>query len=198
MSVNINQARVLCTATEFTLYEASRPDRIKQHSPADIKRKVQRARILRSKYQDLYKRQRLQTRARTGTKRGDRPERNVRTAQKAKLFAEVLERFQKQEARQQAAARQAATRQKAAEVKARVRSKASAEAQGSPRTTASPKTMAKTQPKAKSRARSSGYVSQAAASANQRRQLSKTRGKAVAGHTRAVGKRSQARRDARR
>jgi len=196
MSVNVNQARALCTTTEFALYEASRPENVKQHSPAMLKSKIRRARAVRDKYQDLYKRQRLSTRARTGSKKGNFPERNARTEQKAKLFAEVLERLQKQDDRLSAAAAKAE-----AKAKARSKAQASAKAKAPAKKKAPAKTRAraKAAPASKKAAakRKAGYVSGAAASANQRQQLRKTRSKAVAGHTRSAGKRSQARRDSR-
>jgi hypothetical protein len=199
MTITITRARALCTATEFALYEASRPENLKQHSLADLKRKAQRARTLRDKYQDLYKRQRLQTRARTGSKKGNGPDGNARTEQKATLFGEVLERLQKQQVRlekqqaaQQAAAAKAAARDKAGS-KARPRAKATrAERSPAPKSPAAKSPVAKT-PGAKSRG---GYVSQAADRADERRRGRNTRSKAIAGHTRAAGKRSQARRDA--
>ncbi len=110
MAVDINQARALCTGAEFQLYAASRPEQIKTHTPGRLKSKIQRARSLRDKYRDLYKRQRLATRGRTGTKKGNEPDRNARTERKAKLFAEVLERLQKQEVKLAAGAKKAAAK----------------------------------------------------------------------------------------
>jgi hypothetical protein len=93
MAYNRNQARALCSDTEYRLFEASLADNIGRHGPAALRSHVERARRLRDKYRDLHKRQRLATRARTGTKKGNAPERNARTEQKARLFDEVLGRF---------------------------------------------------------------------------------------------------------
>jgi hypothetical protein len=94
MAFNRNHARPLCSDAEYKLFTASLGDEIGELKPAQLRSKIQRARRLRDKYRDLLKRQRLANRARTGTKKGDRPESNTRTADKAKLFDEALGRFE--------------------------------------------------------------------------------------------------------
>ncbi len=94
MAYNRNHARALCNANELALFEASLADSIEAHSAAALRDKIKRARTLRDKYRDLYKRQRLATRDRTGTKKGVRSDSNARTDSKARLFDEVLKRFQ--------------------------------------------------------------------------------------------------------
>lgn len=94
MAYNRNHARALCNATEMALFEASLADNINAHSASQVRDKIKRARALRDKYRDLYKRQRLAARERTGTKKGARADSNARTQSKAKLFEEVLTRFQ--------------------------------------------------------------------------------------------------------
>jgi hypothetical protein len=93
MAYNRNQARALCNDAEYRLFEASLAENIGGHGPATLRSNVNRARRLRDKYRDLHQRQRLATRERTGTKKGNAPERNARTEQKARLFDEVLGRF---------------------------------------------------------------------------------------------------------
>jgi hypothetical protein len=104
MAFNRNHARPLCTDAEYALFTASLADRIGELTPAQLRGKVQRARKLRDKYRDLEKRQRLANRARTGTKKGDRPRTNARTADKARLFDEALGRFEAKAAKLAAAA----------------------------------------------------------------------------------------------
>lgn len=93
MAYNRSHARVLCTKSEYELFTASLSDNIRQLTPARLRAKIDRTRRLRDKYRDLYKRQRLATRSRTGTKKGNMPDSNARTEEKAKLFAEALDRL---------------------------------------------------------------------------------------------------------
>ena len=104
MAFNRNHARPLCTDAEYALFTASLADQVGELTPAQLRGKIQRARKLRDKYRDLEKRQRLANRARTGTKKGDRKQTNVRTADKAKLFDEALGRFEARAAKLAAAA----------------------------------------------------------------------------------------------
>ncbi len=89
MTVNRRQARALTTGSEQKLVDASYPDAICTLSPRALKWNIVRARKLRDKQRDLLQRQKLATRARTGTKVGG----NARTAQKAELFDQTLARF---------------------------------------------------------------------------------------------------------
>jgi len=113
MAFNRNHVRLLCIDVEYALFIASLSDEIGELTAAQLRGKIQRARKLRDKYRDLEKRQRLANRARTGTKKGDRPQTNVRTADKAKLFDEALGRFEARATKLAAAAEREA-RQKAA------------------------------------------------------------------------------------
>jgi hypothetical protein len=89
MAFNRRQARALTTRSELDLVSASYPDALGKLSPRALKSSITRARNLRDKQRDLLKRQKLATRARTGTKVGG----NERTAQKAELFDQALARF---------------------------------------------------------------------------------------------------------
>ena len=82
-------ARQLSSRSEFDLISASYADSIGRLSKRALKSNIARARRLRDKQRDLYRRQRLASRARTGTKHGS----SARTAQKAGLFDEALSRF---------------------------------------------------------------------------------------------------------
>jgi len=93
MAYNRSHARTLCSPAEYALFAASLADRIGELSVSQLKGKRERARKLRDKYRDLEKRQRLANRQRTGSKKGEGPGTNARTAEKAKLFTEALERF---------------------------------------------------------------------------------------------------------
>ena len=82
-------ARQLSSRSELDLISASYADSIGRLSKRALKSNIARARRLRDKQRDLYRRQRLASRARTGTKHGS----GARTAQKAGLFDEALSRF---------------------------------------------------------------------------------------------------------
>lgn len=93
MTYNPRQVRELTTRSEHELVSASYDDSIGQLSSRALKSNIARTRRLRDKQRDLYQRQRLASRARTGTKQGSRPPSNARTGQKAQIFDETLSRF---------------------------------------------------------------------------------------------------------
>ena len=90
MAYNFTQARALLTAAELELFDQSRAEPIKGLTPAGLAGKVKRARTLRDKYRDLYRRQTVAVRGEDVKGRTD----NERTQRKADLFQEVLERFE--------------------------------------------------------------------------------------------------------
>ena len=108
MATTLIQARKLLTASELEIFVASRGDAVKAMLPAQLRAKAKRSRTLRDKYQDLLRRQRLATRERVGTKVGRSGAANARTAQKAEVFAEVLERFTRRLTQVEAAAARSA------------------------------------------------------------------------------------------
>ncbi len=179
MAYNRHHARTLCTAAEFQLFAASLADTLRTLTPARLKAKLDRARKLRDKYRDLHQRQRLAARARTGSKKGSAE----RTKTKAQLFDEAVKRFTAQTRTNAAAEKRAAERAK----------KKKAKQPAAKRPAAQKSARAGKGPAAKS-----GFVSEKAQRANRRKQLQKTRSKAIQGHVRAAGKRRQARKDARR
>lgn len=105
MAYNRIQAGKLLTAGEMDLFLSSLDDRIAAASPARLRAKIVRARNQRDKFRDLYRRQRLETRGRTGRKGGRSGNANERTASKAQVFSETLQRFEKRLARLEAAHR---------------------------------------------------------------------------------------------
>ncbi len=101
MPYNRSHVRGFLGASEITLFESSLREELKTHTPADLARRIVRTRKLRDKYRDLLRRQKLQTRARTGSKGGPSGNANARTDAKAAAFDEALKRFE-DEARRRA------------------------------------------------------------------------------------------------
>jgi hypothetical protein len=99
MAYNRAQALKICTATEMEIFLSSLSDAVGKLTPVQLRSRITRARTLRDKNTDLFRRQIAATRAATGTKRGASGAANSRTEQKAQLFAEALARL---EARQSA------------------------------------------------------------------------------------------------
>lgn len=90
MAYTLTQARALLTAAELELFDQSRAEPIKGLTPAGLAGKVKRARTLRDKYRDLYRRQTVAVRGEDVKGRTD----NERTQRKADIFQEMLERFE--------------------------------------------------------------------------------------------------------
>jgi hypothetical protein len=99
MAYNRAQALKICSATEMEIFLSSLSDAVGKLTPVQLRSRIARARTLRDKNTDLFRRQVAATRAATGTKRGASGAENSRTEQKAQLFAEALARL---EARQTA------------------------------------------------------------------------------------------------
>lgn len=94
MAYNRVQVRAFLSTSERDLFESSLGASCKALGTADLRRRVQRTRTLRDKERDLFQRQRLATRARTGTKVGASGVANERTQKKATAFEEALKRFE--------------------------------------------------------------------------------------------------------
>lgn len=116
MPFNRNHVRAFLAKTEIGLFESSLGADLKALSAAEVQRRIDRTRKLRDKYRDLLRRQKLATRARTGSKRGLSGVANERTAKKAKAFEETLARFEAQ-AKHLAAAAEKAAKKAAAKAK---------------------------------------------------------------------------------
>ncbi|MGY6501248.1 MAG: hypothetical protein ACXIVQ_10215 [Acidimicrobiales bacterium] len=191
MAYNRNHARAMLTDTERELFEISLSDRVGELSRAELVKKVQRSRKLRDKYTDLYRRQSLETRARTGTKRGSTGQANARTQQKADMFGEVLARF---EAHLDRIDRAAAKESKRAALERSRKAKG-----GGGRTT--PKKSARARKKAPSGGTAPDgpkeFMTEGAAAARDRGKIASPRNKSISAHVGAKGRRNQAKRDAR-
>jgi hypothetical protein len=185
MSYNRIAAKKLLNASELELFDAGRRDEIGALSAAQLRAKITRTRRLRDKYRDLYRRQRVSTRARTRTKAGTRGEANLRTRQKAEILGELLARFEKRLA-QIEAAQQRAQLQEAKRARRATRS-ATKRRRAAPVKSAKPPV-----PRART-----GFMSTAAKSADTRRQPVQTGRVAVQAHMSSRGRRNQAKRDRR-
>jgi hypothetical protein len=102
LAYNRARAAKLLTAAELDHFNASLARDAGKLSEAQLKAKVKRSRALRDKYRDLLKRQTRKNRDARGGKAAARISSNERTAHKAKIFAEVLQRFEKHLARRTA------------------------------------------------------------------------------------------------
>jgi hypothetical protein len=183
MPYNRIAAKKLLNASELELFDAGRRDEIGALGTTQLHAKIERTRRLRDKYRDLYRRQRVSTRARTGTKAGTRGDANLRTGQKGEIFGELLARFEKRLGQIEAAERRA--QMQAAKRARRATRSAVKRATVAPAPTARPAV-----PKART-----GFMSPAAKSADTRRQLVQTGRVAVHAHMSSRGRRNQAKRD---
>ncbi|THJ35654.1 hypothetical protein E8K88_03460 [Lampropedia aestuarii] len=96
------EPRELLTSAELALYNDSLSEAtLRKRTSAQLRRDLQRARQLRDKAQDTYRRQVGETRQRTGTKRGVHGTSNQRTREKAQILSATVVRLS--EAAQQVA-----------------------------------------------------------------------------------------------
>lgn len=205
MAYTRTDAVKLLTAAEMVLFDAARRDSIGSLTTRALKAKIERTRRLRDKYRDLFKRQRLDTRARTGTKLGRSGAANQRTKEKAALLAEVLERYEARLAQVEAAEKRAAL--KAAQARAKAERAAAAKAAAKARAAEAKRRPAKSPkaPAAKPVASASplgpvgrtGFMNPRAKGIETKRQLHRSRGTVIHAHLRAAGRRNQAKRDRR-
>lgn len=110
MAYNRLQAARLLSASELPLFLDSLPDRIGAHRTARLRTLVKRTRAQRDKARDLWQRQRVATRRRTGSKGGRSGDANARTDRKARVLDEALQRLERQLARLEAPAAAKPTR----------------------------------------------------------------------------------------
>lgn len=84
----------LLNANELALFTLSQDSAaLAQYTPAQLRDKIRRARKLRDRARDLYRRQVGRTRATTSTKRGFSGTANERSKQKAEVLNRVVERL---------------------------------------------------------------------------------------------------------
>lgn len=114
MAVTRAQAQKICTNPEMQLVLASLPEGMAKLSAVQLRSKISRARTLRDKNQDLFRRQSTSTKVVTRTKRGNTGAANANTERKAQLFDETLKRFEARLAKLDAAAAKTATKTTAA------------------------------------------------------------------------------------
>src|SRR5262252_1328370 len=92
--IQLTEARRLSSSRELSLISSSLPPALQTYSAARLKSSISRARRLREKYQDLYRRQKLASKSRmTGT---PYERLNFRTLQKKQMFAEATTRLRRQ------------------------------------------------------------------------------------------------------
>jgi hypothetical protein len=188
MPLNRNAAARLLSASEMTLFEAALRDAIGLLGKAQVHATIKRARRLRDKYRDLFRRQQVLTRKRIGSKTGPGGDANVRTREKAAIMDELLARFAKRLDEIESAERHAIE----AAAKAARRARKAAAKTGA---TAARKRTAGAGSSPKGQA---GFMSEGARSASLKRRQHKSRGVAIHAHLRSQGRRNQARRDRRR
>jgi hypothetical protein len=90
MPISVARAKAICNASELALVKASAKREIAKLSPAKLRLSAERARKLRDKWRDQANAQRRKSQKKMGARETDV---NARTAEKAQLFEEVLERF---------------------------------------------------------------------------------------------------------
>ena len=97
MAYTLRQVQALLTKPETELFQASRPEGLKALSARQLSGKITRARALRDKYRDVYRRQTVKTRTDAASTRKPMGEENNRTEIKAEVMGEVLARFEAQQ-----------------------------------------------------------------------------------------------------
>ncbi|MDO5289244.1 MAG: hypothetical protein Q4F13_06370 [Pseudomonadota bacterium] len=102
MSYTLRQVQPLLTKPELELFTASRATAVKELTARQLSSKITRARALRDKYRDVYRRQTVATRSAPAAQRAPKGGENARTETKAAIMAEVLARFEAQSAKLQA------------------------------------------------------------------------------------------------
>lgn len=102
MTYSLRQVQRLLTKPELELFQASRAGAIKELNPRQLAAKLTRARALRDKYRDTYRRQTVATRTGPAKDRKQMGGDNNRTEVKAEIMQEVLTRFEAQHAKAQA------------------------------------------------------------------------------------------------
>ena len=113
MQITRAKATALLNKGEMQLYDDSRQNALRGFTAPQLETRVTRARSARDRSRDLLRRQKLSSRARTGSKRGTSGAANQRSKDKAEVMADILKRFEAglKEARKRA-------REEAATVKA--------------------------------------------------------------------------------
>lgn len=216
MGITRTDIRKLCTATEATLAEKALPHLLKDLTVKQLQQKVARARRMRDKYRDLYKRQTLAAR-KPGKSSGKGKDLNARTKEKATFFADILNTFQQQvtvlnKAEKAAAAKTAKAKkttkkpaqkkpakklspqQKLALAAKRKKDRAAKNKAAKTKTGAKAKKAAATEDNVKG---FGSYASKQAQGVGHKRQMQQSLQRPILGHVKSAGKRKQAKRDSR-
>ena len=102
MAYTLRQVLPLLTKQELELFEASRAAAVKELTARQLTAKITRARALRDKYRDTYRRQTVATQTGPGRARKQMGGENSRTEVKAEVMAEVLQRLEAQQTKVEA------------------------------------------------------------------------------------------------
>jgi len=94
MPITRAKASQLLNQKELALYDESRINGLRQLDSRAISTRITRARAARDRARDLVRRQKLSSRADTGSKRGTSGSANQRSKDKAELMADILGRFE--------------------------------------------------------------------------------------------------------
>ncbi|MGY1408954.1 MULTISPECIES: hypothetical protein [unclassified Luteimonas] len=94
MQITRAKASQLLNQKEMALYDESRVNGLRQLDGKAISTRITRARASRDRARDLVRRQKLSSRADTGSKRGASGAANQRSKDKAELMADILARFE--------------------------------------------------------------------------------------------------------
>lgn len=90
------QAESLLNQAETGLYNDSRINSLRRLQLKEIDKRIERTRKARDRARDLLKKQKLASRAKSGSKRGAGGKDNERSQRKAELLADILKRFEDQ------------------------------------------------------------------------------------------------------
>ena len=94
MQITRAKATALLNKGEMTLYDESRHNAIRGFTASQLETRITRARNARDRSRDLARRQKLSSRASTGSKRGTSGAANQRSLDKAGIMADILKRFE--------------------------------------------------------------------------------------------------------
>lgn len=96
MSFTLRQVEPLLTKVELELFRSSRAPAIRTLTPRQLASRIQRARALRDKHRDKFRRQTVAARTGPAAARQRAGAENQRTGKKADIMAEVLQRLEAQ------------------------------------------------------------------------------------------------------
>ena len=96
MPITRAKASRLLNQSEMGLYDDSRANALRDLDARALASRVKRARTARDRARDLVQKQKLASRARTGSKRGASGADNQRSKDKAGLMSDILKRFEQQ------------------------------------------------------------------------------------------------------